>query len=143
CSSARKASPPAAPARSACRAIPASTTTAWSIWWTGSPAPGPCRPDRNGQGRPFSPPRQAQPCDLSILRHPCPGATSTLRTTPTRGTTMKSPALFISAALLFAPAAFAQEDQCEARLDQLDEAMDQRELTDAEEDQIDQLRDQA
>lgn len=56
---------------------------------------------------------------------------------------MKSPALFISAALLFAPTAFAQEDQCEARLDQLDEAMDQRELTDAEEDQIDQLRDQA
>lgn len=55
---------------------------------------------------------------------------------------MKTPALFISAALLFAPAAFAN-DQCEAQLDQLDEAMDQRELTDAEEDQIDTLRDQA
>lgn len=56
---------------------------------------------------------------------------------------MKSPALFISAALLFAPAAFAADNQCEARLDQLDEAMDQRELTDAEEDQIDKLRDEA
>ena len=56
---------------------------------------------------------------------------------------MKSPALLISAALLFAPAAFAQDNQCEAQLDRLDEAMDQRELTDAEEDQIDQLRDQA
>lgn len=55
---------------------------------------------------------------------------------------MKTPALFISAALLFAPVAFAN-DQCEAQLDQLDEAMDQRELTDAEEDQIDTLRDQA
>lgn len=56
---------------------------------------------------------------------------------------MKSPALLIFTALLFAPAAFAQDNQCEARLDQLDEAMDQRELTDTEEDQIDSLRDQA
>lgn len=56
---------------------------------------------------------------------------------------MKSPVLLISVALLFAPAAFAQDNQCEARLDQLDEAMDQRDLTDAEEDKIDKLRDQA
>src|SRR5690606_2931869 len=68
---------------------------------------------------------------------------STLRITTTRATPKESAEMIVYASQLLAPTAFAQEDQCEARLDQLDEAMDQRELTDAEEDQIDQLRDQA
>ena len=56
---------------------------------------------------------------------------------------MKSPAWLLAAALCISPLAFAEEDPCETRLDQLEEAMDNRELSDTQKDQVDTLKEQA
>lgn len=56
---------------------------------------------------------------------------------------MKTSALLITAALLASPAAFANDNLCELKLDQLEQAREARDLSDDLDDRIESLKDQA
>lgn len=56
---------------------------------------------------------------------------------------MKTSALLITAALLASPTVFANDDLCELKLDQLEQARESRDVSDDLDDQIETLKDQA
>lgn len=56
---------------------------------------------------------------------------------------MKTSALLITAALLASPVAFANDNLCELKLDQLEQARESRDVSDELDDQIETLKDQA
>ena len=56
---------------------------------------------------------------------------------------MKTSALLITAALLASPAAFANDNLCELKLNQLEQAREARDLSDELDDRVESLKDQA
>jgi hypothetical protein len=56
---------------------------------------------------------------------------------------MKTSVLLFTAALLAAPTAFAADDLCELKLNQLENARESRDISDELDDQLDALKDQA
>jgi flagellar motility protein MotE (MotC chaperone) len=56
---------------------------------------------------------------------------------------MKTSVLLFTAALLATPTAFAADDLCELKLNQLENARESRDISDELDDQLDALKDQA